>query len=90
MSGTEQLWPLLKEATPAAFPVANTLLPIHNTIRVLWLSRFFIIHMDGSGTELLRSKDVEAYLAEACGDPAVAVLQEPVQEYPGRKTLFIV
>ncbi|XP_040563022.1 sperm-associated antigen 17 isoform X2 [Gallus gallus] len=45
--------------------------------------RFFIIHMDGSGTELLRSKDVEAYLAEACGDPAVAVLQEPVQEYPG-------
>ncbi|OXB76247.1 UNVERIFIED_CONTAM: hypothetical protein H355_014655 [Colinus virginianus] len=37
---------------------------------------------DGSGTELLRSKDVEEYLAEVCGDPAVAVLQEPVQEYP--------
>uniref|UniRef100_G1NN56 Sperm associated antigen 17 n=1 Tax=Meleagris gallopavo TaxID=9103 RepID=G1NN56_MELGA len=51
--------------------------------------RFFIIHMDGSGTELLRSKDVEEYLAEVCDDPAVAVLQEPVQEYPGAVSITI-
>ncbi|XP_072182655.1 sperm-associated antigen 17 [Excalfactoria chinensis] len=51
--------------------------------------RFFIIHMDGSGTELLRSKDVEEYLAEVSGDPAVAVLQEPVQEYPGAVSITI-
>uniref|UniRef100_U3IP90 Sperm associated antigen 17 n=1 Tax=Anas platyrhynchos platyrhynchos TaxID=8840 RepID=U3IP90_ANAPP len=45
--------------------------------------RFFVIHTDGSGTELLRSKDVEEYLAEASSDPAAVVLQEPVQEHPG-------
>ncbi|XP_064321296.1 sperm-associated antigen 17 isoform X2 [Phalacrocorax carbo] len=45
--------------------------------------RFFIIYADGSGTELLRSRDVHKYLAEACGDPAAAVLQDPVQEHPG-------
>ncbi|XP_015729675.1 sperm-associated antigen 17 isoform X2 [Coturnix japonica] len=51
--------------------------------------RFFIIHMDGSGTEFLRSKDVEEYLAEVGGDPAVAVLQEPVLEYPGAVSITI-
>ncbi|XP_021252658.1 sperm-associated antigen 17 isoform X3 [Numida meleagris] len=51
--------------------------------------RFFIIRMDGSGSELLRCKDVEEYLAEVCGDPAVAVLQEPVQEYPGAVSITI-
>ncbi|XP_052558893.1 sperm-associated antigen 17 [Tympanuchus pallidicinctus] len=51
--------------------------------------RFFIIHMDGSGTELLRSKDVEEYLAEVCDDPTVAVLQEPVQGYPGAVSITI-
>ncbi|XP_068026773.1 LOW QUALITY PROTEIN: sperm-associated antigen 17-like, partial [Melanerpes formicivorus] len=45
--------------------------------------RFFIIYADGSGTELLRSRDVHKYLAEACSDPTVAVLQDPVQEHPG-------
>ncbi|XP_068554843.1 sperm-associated antigen 17 [Anas acuta] len=45
--------------------------------------RFFVIHTDGSGTELLRRKDVEEYLAEASSDPAAVVLQEPVQEHPG-------
>ncbi|KAM6098835.1 sperm-associated antigen 17 [Theristicus caerulescens] len=45
--------------------------------------RFFIIYADGSGTELLRSRDVRKYLAEACSDPAAAVLQDPVQECPG-------
>ncbi|XP_009583764.1 PREDICTED: sperm-associated antigen 17, partial [Fulmarus glacialis] len=45
--------------------------------------RFFIIYADGSGTELLRSKDVHKYLGGACSDPAAAVLQDPVQEHPG-------
>ncbi|XP_041267052.1 sperm-associated antigen 17 isoform X3 [Onychostruthus taczanowskii] len=45
--------------------------------------RFFIIAEDGSGTELLRTKDVHKYLAEACSDPATAVLKNPVQEQPG-------
>ncbi|KAJ7402651.1 hypothetical protein BTVI_84323 [Pitangus sulphuratus] len=44
--------------------------------------RFFIVYEDGSGTELLRSRDVHTYLAEACSDPATAVLQDPVQEHP--------
>ncbi|XP_027537104.1 sperm-associated antigen 17 isoform X10 [Neopelma chrysocephalum] len=45
--------------------------------------RFFIVYEDGSGTELLRSRDVHTYLAEACSDPATAILQDPVQEHPG-------
>nr|XP_048675647.1 sperm-associated antigen 17 isoform X2 [Caretta caretta] len=45
--------------------------------------RFFIVYADGSGTELLRNCDIEEYLALAYGDPATAVLQEPVQECPG-------
>ncbi|XP_041887114.1 sperm-associated antigen 17 isoform X3 [Corvus kubaryi] len=45
--------------------------------------RFFIISADGSGTELLRRKDVLKYMAEACSDPATAVLQDPVQEQTG-------
>ncbi|XP_043394707.1 sperm-associated antigen 17 isoform X3 [Chelonia mydas] len=45
--------------------------------------RFFIVYADGSGTELLRNSDIEEYLALAYGDPATAVLQEPVQECPG-------
>ncbi|XP_025946518.1 sperm-associated antigen 17 [Apteryx rowi] len=45
--------------------------------------RFFIVYADGSGTELLRSRDVEEHLAEACSDPATAVLQDPVRECPG-------
>ncbi|KAL2311321.1 hypothetical protein Nmel_003021 [Mimus melanotis] len=44
--------------------------------------RFFIISVDGSGTELLRKKDVHKYVAEACSDPATVVLQDPVQEQP--------
>ncbi|XP_051634587.1 sperm-associated antigen 17 isoform X9 [Manacus candei] len=45
--------------------------------------RFFTVYEDGSGTELLRSRDVHAYLVEACSDPATAILQDPVQEHPG-------
>ncbi|KAM9301129.1 sperm-associated antigen 17 [Morus bassanus] len=51
--------------------------------------RFFIIYGDGSGTELLRSRDVHEYLAEARSDPAAAVLQDPVQEHPGVLSITI-
>ncbi|OWK63893.1 Sperm-associated antigen 17 [Lonchura striata] len=51
--------------------------------------RFFIISADGSGTELLREKDVHKYMAEACSDPATAVLQDPVQEQPGVLSITI-
>ncbi|KAM9565464.1 sperm-associated antigen 17 [Guaruba guarouba] len=45
--------------------------------------RFFIIKADGSGTELLRNRDVQEYLAKVYSDPAAAVLQDPVEELPG-------
>lgn len=46
------------------------------------------MYADGSGTELLRNSDIEEYLALAYGDPATAVLQEPVQECPGKDISF--
>ncbi|XP_074005531.1 sperm-associated antigen 17 [Numenius arquata] len=51
--------------------------------------RFFIIYADGSGTELLRSRDVHEYLAKVCSDPSTAVLQDPVQECPGVLSITI-
>ncbi|XP_057271872.1 sperm-associated antigen 17 [Pezoporus wallicus] len=45
--------------------------------------RFFIIKADGSGTEILRNRDVQEYLAKVYSDPAAAVLQDPVEELPG-------
>ncbi|PKK30587.1 sperm associated antigen 17 [Columba livia] len=51
--------------------------------------RFFIVYADGSGSELLRSRDIDKYLAEACSDPATAVLQDPVQECPGVLSITI-
>ncbi|KAG7463545.1 hypothetical protein MATL_G00177760 [Megalops atlanticus] len=42
--------------------------------------RFFIIHEDGSGTELLHSRDVEDFLCREHSDPAIAVLKEPIPE----------
>ncbi|KAH9508941.1 hypothetical protein Btru_048357, partial [Bulinus truncatus] len=45
--------------------------------------RFFIIHDDGSGTELLRFQDVAEYLSHAELNPATAVLKEPIPDHPG-------
>ncbi|XP_067896893.1 sperm-associated antigen 17 isoform X3 [Heterodontus francisci] len=45
--------------------------------------RFFILYADGSGTELLRSSDVEEYLHRAYSSPATAVLKEQLPEFPG-------
>ncbi|KAM6144590.1 sperm-associated antigen 17 [Phoenicopterus ruber ruber] len=51
--------------------------------------RFFTVYADGSGTELLQSRDVHKYLAEACSDPAAAVLQDPIQECPGVSSITV-
>ncbi|XP_062984993.1 sperm-associated antigen 17 [Elgaria multicarinata webbii] len=51
--------------------------------------RFFIVYADGSGTELLRTRDTEEYLAMAYGDPVTAVLQEPIEECPGVLSITI-
>ncbi|XP_060922240.1 sperm-associated antigen 17 isoform X2 [Limanda limanda] len=42
--------------------------------------RLFLVHEDGSGTELLRSQTVEELLYQADSDPAVAVWKEPLPD----------
>ena len=44
--------------------------------------RFFIIHADGTGSELLRSVDVKEFLECADRDPATAVLKTPLEGHP--------
>ncbi|XP_040195424.1 sperm-associated antigen 17 [Rana temporaria] len=51
--------------------------------------RFFIINADGSGSELLRNREVENYLASCYCDLATAVLREPTQEVPGVQTITV-
>ncbi|XP_074656457.1 sperm-associated antigen 17-like [Tubulanus polymorphus] len=45
--------------------------------------RFFIIHSNGSGTELLRYEDVAEFVACSEEDPNAAVIIEPLPDYPG-------
>ena len=45
--------------------------------------RFFIVHADGSGTELLRYQDLAEYIANAEDDLATAILMDPLADYPG-------
>lgn len=45
--------------------------------------RFFIIHSDGSGTELLRYQDIAEYLTSAEQSPATAVLRDELPDFPG-------
>ena len=45
--------------------------------------RFFILHSDGSGTELLRYQDVANYIAQSEDDPASAILMDPLPDHPG-------
>lgn len=44
--------------------------------------RFFIIHADGTGSELLRSVDVKDFLESAEEDPATAVLKSSLEGHP--------
>ncbi|CAH1799483.1 unnamed protein product [Owenia fusiformis] len=45
--------------------------------------RFFVVHSNGSGTELLRYQDVAEYLTTAENDPTVAILNDPLPDFPG-------
>lgn len=51
-------------------------------------NRFFVVYADGSGVELLRDSDIEEYLSLAYGESTTVVLQEPVQEHPGREAVL--
>nr|CAB3266505.1 sperm-associated antigen 17 [Phallusia mammillata] len=42
--------------------------------------RLFVVNSDGSGTELLRLKDVQEYIGDAHLDPTTAVIKEEVPE----------
>ena len=44
--------------------------------------RFFVIHKDSSGTELLRYEDVNEYLSEVEVDPMTAIIRDNVQGFP--------
>lgn len=46
-------------------------------------SRLFLVHEDGSGTELLNSHRVEELLDRANSDPNIAVLKEPLPDKQG-------
>ncbi|XP_034757010.1 sperm-associated antigen 17 isoform X3 [Etheostoma cragini] len=44
--------------------------------------RLFLVHENGSGTELLSSQTVEEVLYQAYSDPTIAVLKEPLPDSP--------
>lgn len=44
--------------------------------------KFFIIHADSSGTELLREEDIFDYLIESEVDPMTAIIRDNIQGYP--------
>nr|XP_033797404.1 sperm-associated antigen 17 isoform X2 [Geotrypetes seraphini] len=45
--------------------------------------RLFVINENGSGLELLREKEVEEYIAACYLDPTIAIIKEPIPDYPG-------
>lgn len=45
--------------------------------------RLFVIHPDGSGTELLRYQDISEYMMNAEDDPNTAILMDPLPDHPG-------
>ena len=45
-------------------------------------SRFFVVHQDRGGTELLRFKDLYSYLRSTDLDPSTAVVREPLLSNP--------
>ena len=51
--------------------------------------RFFVIHDDGSGMELLRMKDIQEYLEIADRDPTTAILADPITDHPDIKGINI-
>ncbi|XP_044129987.1 sperm-associated antigen 17 [Bufo gargarizans] len=51
--------------------------------------RFFMVNADGSGSELLRNREVEDFLAACYCDPTIAVIREPTQEAPGVQSITV-
>ncbi len=51
--------------------------------------RFFVIHDDGSGMELLRMKDIREYLEIADRDPTTAILTDPIPDHLNIKGINI-
>ncbi|XP_071495561.1 sperm-associated antigen 17-like [Diadema antillarum] len=47
-----------------------------------FMPRFFILHPDGSGTELLRQRDIFPFIHQAGLDPNVAVLRDAIPDHP--------
>lgn len=52
--------------------------------------RFFVIHADGTGSELLRHVDVKEFLDRAEDDLATAVLKSPLEGHPEVMGLTII
>ncbi|KAK2570951.1 Sperm-associated antigen 17 [Acropora cervicornis] len=52
--------------------------------------RFFVIHADGTGSELLRHVDVKEFLDRAEDDLATAVLKSPLEGHPDVMGLTII
>ena len=51
--------------------------------------RYFVLHSDGSGSELLRQADVSEFLFQAEKDPAAAVLRSPVEGNSGATGVIV-
>lgn len=51
--------------------------------KLILCSRLFLVHEDGSGTELLSSQTVEELLYQAYSDPSIALLKEPLPDTQG-------
>ena len=45
--------------------------------------RFFVVHADCSGTELMRYQDIAEYLTSSEQSPATAVLRDELPDFPG-------
>uniref|UniRef100_A0A665XGI1 Sperm associated antigen 17 n=1 Tax=Echeneis naucrates TaxID=173247 RepID=A0A665XGI1_ECHNA len=52
-------------------------------LKYISCSRLFLIHEDGTGTEMLSSQTVEELLNQAYSDPTIALLNEPLPDTQG-------
>lgn len=53
------------------------------TLKTILFSRLFLVHEDGSGTELLNSPAIDELLHQEHSDPNTVVLKEPLSEAEG-------
>jgi len=52
-------------------------------VNIVLCCRLFLVHEDGSGTELLSSQTAEELLYQAYADRAIALLKEPLADTQG-------